>query len=154
MLKIITAAIISLIFISGCGKDTDKNSNINFSELQSDLVSNSEFKSAQIEDLKDIKISQKYGIATDDIEEGFVYLTKDEKPDRIILVKTKGGSSAENIEKSLANEISGLISSWENDPGESKKLEEHVLKTKDNYVILIVSENSAKLEDRFDNFFQ
>ncbi len=154
MSKLILFIIVSSLLFSGCGKNTDKNNNINFLELQTSLTSKANFENSQIEDLKNITTAQKYGIATDDIEEGFVYFTNNEKPDRIIMTKTKGGPSSENIEKSLANEVSGLMSAWKDTPAEATKLEEHVLKTKDNYVILIISENSAELEDIFDNFFQ
>lgn len=154
MLKIISAIIISFFIFTGCGKNTDKSNNINFLELQSSLTTKANFENSQTEDLKNITTAQKYGIATDDIEEGFVYFTNNEKPDRIILAKTKGGPSAENVENSLSNEVSGLITAWKDNPTEASKLEEYVLKTKEDYVILIISENSAKLEDEFDNFFQ
>ncbi len=152
MLKIFLSLIITLSLFTGCGK-TSESANINFSELQANLISKASFENSVTEDLKNISTAQKYGLALDDIEEGFAYLTNNENSDRIILAKTKGGASSENVEKSLSNEVAGLIATWEDDTKESKKLEEHVLKTKENYVILIISENSAELEDEFDNFF-
>jgi len=150
-------SIFTIIFIiltfSGCQDDKSED-NINFSDMQSKLISKANFDNSTTDDLKDIKTAQQYGISIDDIEDGFVYSTKNENSDKIILAKTKGGSSVENIEKAIANEVSGLISSWEDNASESKKLNDHVLKTKDNYVILIISENSANLEDEFDNFFK
>jgi len=151
MLKIFLSLIISVSLFTGCGKT--KSTNINFTELQASLISKAAFENSQTENLKDITTAQKYGLAIDDIEEGFAYLTNNENSDRIILAKTKGSSSSENVEKSLANEVSGLIATWEDNTSESKKLQEHVLKTKENYVILIISENSAELEDEFDNYF-
>lgn len=152
MLKIFLSLIISAILFTGCGK-TNESANINFSELQASLISKANFENPRTEDLKDITTAQKYGLAIDDIEEGFAYLTNNENSDRIILAKTKGGPSAENVEKSFANEVAGLIATWEDDTSESEKLSEHVLKTKENYVILIISKNSAELEDEFDNYF-
>ncbi len=150
-------SILTIIFIisafSGCQRDKSEN-DINFSDMQSKLISKANFENSTTDDLKDIKTAQQYGISIDDIEDGFVYATKNENSDKIILAKTKGGASVENIEKAIANEVSGLISSWEDNSSESKKLSDHVLKTKDNYVILIISENSAELEDEFDNFFK
>lgn len=150
MLKLFLSLLMSAVLFSGCAKTSE---NINFSELQANLISKANFNNSQTENLKDITAAQKYGLTTDDIEEGFAYYTNNESPDRIILAKTKGGSSTENVEKSLANEAAGLISAWESNEKESKKLSEHVLKTKENYVILIISENSAELEDMFDNCF-
>ena len=152
MLKIFLSLLISVSLFSGCGK-SNENSDINFSELQSSLISKADFENSIMENLKDITTAKKYVLAIDDIEEGFAYLTNNENSDRIILAKTKGGPSAENVEKSLGNEIAGLIATWEDDTKESKKLKEHVLKTKENYVILIISDNSAELEDEFDNYF-
>ncbi len=151
-IKTISALIISIFIFAGCQNSKSEN-NIVFSDMRDKLISTANFDNPSTEDLKDINTAQRYGISIDDIEEGFVYSTKNENSDKIILAKTKGGASVENIEKAIANEVSGLISSWEDNVSESKKLKDHVLKTKDNYVILIISDDSAKLEDEFDNFF-
>ena len=149
--KIIVSLIIISSLLAGCKKNTDTN--VAFNDLQNNLIEKANFKNTELENLKDITIAQEYGIATEDIESGFVYSSKNETADKLILVKAKDNEAIEKVEKALANKVSGLISTWSDTPSESEKLKEHVLKTKDNFVLLVVSENSEVLEDEFDNHF-
>jgi len=150
LLKKFLLTILIASALSGCQKK-EAESSIAFSEIQNKLISKANFENTKTEDMKEINTAQRYGISPDDIEDGFAYSTENESSDKIILVNTKGGASIENVEKALANEVSGLITSWEDNAAESSKLKEHVLKTKENYVILIISDDSAKIEDEFDN---
>ena len=153
-LLLLLTLITTMISFVGCQKDTETAQNISLSEIQNKIIPIANLKNAEFKNLTDINTAQSYGISKDDIEEGFVYSTTDENSDKIILVKAKGGPSTENVEKAIANEISSLISSWEDNSAETEKLKNHVLKTKDDYVLLAICENSDKIEKEFDNFFE
>ncbi len=156
MKKIITLLTLITIIISlvGCQKNTETTQNISLSEIQNKIIPTANLKNAEFKNLTDINTAQSYGISKDDIEEGIVYSTTNENSDKIILVKTKGGPTTENVEKALANEVSSLINSWENNFSESEKLKNHILKTKDDYVLLAICNNSDNVEKAFDSFFE
>lgn len=149
----LTICLMSPILLTGCQKTNGVDSDVAFLDIQNKLISNANFQNSETKNLKDINTAQQYGVSIDNIKEGVVYTSNNETSDRIILVKAKGGPATENIEKALANEVAGLLSAWESNSSEMKKLNNHVLKTKDDYVVLIISENSDTLENDFDNFF-
>lgn len=152
--KIYALSLISTFIFCGCSSDKNEP-NIKFSDISSAITDAAKFEDPSFEYLTETDTAQRYGISTDDIEEGIVYSTSNEnKPDKIILVKARDENTLENVERALSSEVIGLTDSWENNEAEFKKVEEHVLKTTDNYVILIVSENASELEETFDSIFK
>ena len=81
--------------------------------------------------------------------------TEDEdKSDKIIIVKASSKDTIENIERALSSEIVGITDSWKENDQESKKIENHIFKTKDVYVIMAISDKSEEIEKIFDSCFE
>lgn len=149
---------IVLIFIvsvslSGCKQEV--NTNVSTKDIISSMQSIENFKNGVLEDLTTQEVAERYGITKEDLEEGFVYYPSgEERADKIIVLKVKDEASIENMERAISAELIGLTDSWKNDEYEAKKVEQHVFKTKDLYILLYVGENSDKIENIFDNMLK
>ena len=144
---------ISFILLVGCSKDILPN--ISSEYILNNITKKVSFDNAIEENLKDQSVAERYGIAPKDIENGVVYYTKDEdKSDKIIIVKASSKDTIENIERALSSEIVGITDSWKENDQEPKKIEKHIFKTKDVYVIMAISDKSKEIEKIFDSCFE
>lgn len=135
---------------SACSKKESKN--VSVSNVIDKMKETAQFDKEYEEDFKDLDVSEKYGISTDDISEGKTYYSRDEnKSDEIILIKAKNKDAVENIEQALSSEVVRLSNAWKNEENEAKKVENHVLKTRDDFILLVVSEEPEKIEKIFDD---
>ena len=144
---------ILFILLVGCSKDTLPNISSEF--ILNNITKKISFDNPIEENLKDQSVAERYGIAPKDIENGVVYYTQDEdKSDKIIIVKASSKDTIENIERALSSEIVGITDSWKENDQESKKIENHIFKTKDVYVIMAISDKSKEIEKIFDSCFE
>lgn len=149
--KFLLVIMIAVIAMSLTSCTKNKSKDVSVENVMKELKSTANFKNGEEEDITDLDIAERYGISPNDVKEGTLYYSEDENSaDKIVLVKAKEQDSVENIERALGNEVVGLTDAWEGNATESKKVEEHVLKTKDKFVILIVGDNAKKIEEKFD----
>lgn len=145
---IICIMIISAIF-SACTKPKAKETSVN--EVIKKLADNAEIPSAQYLDLTQQENAESFLLSTDDFTQGVaVYSPTTEQADKIILVKAKDTKTVQDVERALASVLVGLTNTWDSDSEESKKIEEHILKTKDTYVLLYVGQKNEEAEKIFD----
>ena len=143
-------SLIISIFIVGCQKQKAKD--VSVKTVMESMIDFSDFSLGIKEDIKDQQVAQRYGINPKDVSEGIVYYSgEDTKADKIILIKAENKDSVENIERALGAEVIGLTDSWQDNQEESRKIEKHILKTKDIFVFLYVGNNPKKMEEIFDN---
>lgn len=142
-----------ILLLIGCSKETLPD--ISSEYILNNITKKVSFDNPVQEDLTEQSIAERYGIAPNDIENGVVYYTKDEdKSDKIIIAKASSKDTIENIERALASEIVGITDSWKDDSVESKKIENHIFKTRDIYVIMAISDKSKEIEKIFDSCFE
>ena len=145
-------ALIFCLFLIGC---SDNLPDLSSEYILNEITKKVSFNGFEQEDLKEQSVAQKYGIAPKDIENGVVYYTKDKnKSDRVIIVKAKSKDTLENIERALSTEIVSLSDSWKDNKQEMKKIEDHIFKTKDIYVIMAITNKSKEVEKVFDDCFK
>ena len=143
------------VLACGCGnKKNQDDNNISLKEVAQKLAENGNIPSPQYLDLNQKENAEKYLLATEDIEEGIAVNSQSmEQADKIILVKANDTKTVQDVERSLGAVLVGLTTTWENNDTENKKVEEHVLKTKDKYVLLYVGEKNEEAEKIFDYSF-
>ncbi len=145
--------IIFCFLLIGCSKDN--NTNISSQDILNNIIKEVSFNNSVQEDLKDQSVAERYGISPKNIENGIVYYTEDEdKSDRIIIVKAESKDTVENIERALSSEIVSISDSWKDNDLEMAKIEKHIFKTKDVYVIMAISDRSKEIEKIFDDCFK
>lgn len=153
MKKFLFLNFILIFILVGCKDDISHN--ISSEYILKNITDVISFQNPKEEDLKKQSVAERYGIAVDDIENGVVYYTQDENSsDKIIIAKAKEKEKVENIERALSSEVVGLTDSWKNDEKESKKIENHIFKTKDIYVILAISDEAKEITKIFDDCFK
>lgn len=145
-----------LFFLVGCGQNDDLDKNYNkvssIEILEAINNNNIIFQTASIKSLKTQELANRYGISTDDLTDGVVYYSTNENiSDCIIIAVAKDKSNLEAIERALSSEIIGLSDSFKNNDAESKKIENHLFKTKDLVVILAISDYIEEIENIFDD---
>ncbi|MFI3231658.1 MAG: DUF4358 domain-containing protein [bacterium] len=115
------------------------------------------FESGSIKNLKTQELANRYGIAVDDLKDGIIYFSTNENiSDCIIIATAKDKDALEGIERALSSEIVSLSDSFKNNELESKKIENHIFKTKNLTVLLAISDETYTylIEDIFDNLLE
>ena len=136
----------------GCSKKTTPNLSSQY--ILSVINEKVTFDNPIEEDLKEQSIAERYGISPSDIENGVVYYTENEdESDKIIIAKASSKDTVENIERALSSEIVSISDAWKDNDGEMAKIEKHIFKTKDIYVIMAISDKSKEIEKIFDSCF-
>nr|WP_317356514.1 DUF4358 domain-containing protein [uncultured Tyzzerella sp.] len=144
--------IIFIFLLTGCGK---KTANISSQYILDTINEEVTFDNAVEEDLKEQSVAERYGISPSDIEDGVVYYTRDEdKSDKIIIAKASSKDTVENIERALSSEIIGITDAWRDNEEEIGKIEKHIFKTIDIYIIMAISDNVKMIEEKFDSCFK
>lgn len=145
--------LIFILLLTACSNDTLPNLSSEY--ILSVINKEVTFDNAVQENLKEQSVAERYGISPKNIKNGVVYYTKDEdKSDKIIIAKASSKDTIESIERSLSSEIVGISDSWKDNDKEMKKIEKHIFKTKDIYVIMAISNDAKKIEKIFDNCFK
>ncbi len=141
--------ILTLILLTGCSKPTAKETPI--SQVMNNIKSEISMAEGVEEDLSKQKNAEKYGISTTSITDGMAYFsTAEGNSDKIIIARAKEQKEVENIEKALSAELTAVTAAWKNNETESKKIEKALLKTKDDCIILAISDEIDKIERIFD----
>ncbi len=136
----------------GCSKNTTPNLSSEY--ILSVINEKVTFDNPIEEDLKEQSIAERYGISPSDIENGVVYYTENEdESDKIIIAKASSKDTVENIERALSSEIVSISDAWKDNDREMAKIEKHIFKTKDIYVIMAISDKSKEIEKIFDSCF-
>lgn len=141
--------ILILTLLTACNKPTAKETPL--TQVMQEIEQNISMPQYVDEDLTEQKNAEKYGISTDSLTEGFAIVsTADNTADKIIIVRAKEKSEVENLEKAIAAELTAITLAWENNETESKKIENALMKTKDDCIILAISDEFDKIERIFD----
>lgn len=148
-MKLLLIFILPLIFLSACTSKVEPR--VDVSRVMEQVKEVANFNNAIEEDATNLAVAERYGLLPDDILQGVVYHTRDPRnSDKVILLRAKNEDAVESIEHALNAEIIGMKNTWKNDKVESEKVDEHILKTRDKYVILIVADNAEEIREVFD----
>lgn len=141
--------ILALILLAACSKPTARETPLY--QVMSEIEAEVTVLQCVDEDLSNQKNAEKYGISSASIKDGIAcYSTAEGISDKIILVRANKHEDIENIEKALSSQLTASAAAWNNNETESKKIEKALLKTKDDCVILAISDEIDKIERIFD----
>ncbi|WP_267379482.1 DUF4358 domain-containing protein [Bacillus sp. GM_Baccil_2] len=145
---------ITLGSLSGCfGKKDNVNSlsAIEIGEKIKHVINLEEMKEGDSK-----KLQKLYNINTDEVESFVLYTAPTNiKADEIVVMKVKDKKNVENIKEKISNRIEKKSKSFKDYlPDEYFLIEKHVLKTKDNYILLAISKDADKVEKTFDEIFK
>ena len=140
--------ILSLILLAGCSKTKSKD--ISLSQVLEEIKVVAEFSNTRTADLTNQKIAAQYGIDPVSISEGYVYYSADpDTADEIIIVRAASQNEVENIEKALSAELQAKAESWKNNDVQSAKIENHLMRTIGDCVLLAIGDKATEADQVF-----
>lgn len=141
---------ITLGSLSGCFGKKDNINSLSATEIGEKIKQ----PVTNIEEMKEgdsKKLQKLYNINTDEVESFVLYTAPTNiKADEIAAIKVKDMKNVENIKKKISNRVEKKSKSFKDYlPDEYFLIEKHVLKTKDNYILLAISQDADKVEKTF-----
>lgn len=132
------------------------------SEVKNPSVKEISVKIKQTVDISDMKegdskkLKKLYNINSDDVEEFALYTAPSNlRADEIAIIKVKDSNNVNKFKDQISKRIEKQGTSFKDYlPDEYFLIEKHVLKTKGNYILLVISKDAKKIEDIFDGFWK
>ncbi|MEC2260753.1 DUF4358 domain-containing protein [Bacillus thuringiensis] len=145
---------ITLGALSGCFGKKDNVISLSATEIGEKIKHVTNLEEMKEGDSK--KLQKLYNINTDEVESFVLYIAPTNiKADEIAVMKVKDMKNVENIKEKISNRIEKKSKSFKDYlPDEYFLIEKHVLKTKDNYILLAISKDADKVEKTFDKIFK
>ncbi|WP_259417867.1 DUF4358 domain-containing protein [Bacillus toyonensis] len=145
---------ITLGALSGCFEKKENVNNLSATEIGEKIK-----QVANLEEMKEgdsKKLQKLYNINTDEIESFVLYTAPTNiKADEIAAIKVKDMKNVKNIKEKILSRIEKRSKSFKDYlPDEYFLIEKHVLKTKDNYILLAISKDADKIEKTFDEILK
>ncbi|MCU4771467.1 DUF4358 domain-containing protein [Bacillus toyonensis] len=145
---------ITLGALSGCFGKKENVNNLSATEIGEKIK-----QVANLEEMKEgdsKKLQKLYNINADEIESFVLYTAPTNiKADEIAAIKVKDMKNVKNIKEKILSRIEKKSKSFKDYlPDEYFLIEKHVLKTKDNYILLAISKDADKIEKTFDKILK
>ncbi len=147
-MKKIFFALAAVVMLTACGRYESEN--VSVEELAAALSYAADLDGEISENLMVNGVAARYGISVEEIEGGAVFRCGDDA-DELIIAKAVNHDALRNVEMALESEVNDLTAAWKYDAEERRKTEKHVLKTRGMYVLMVVCEDSDRVERVFDN---
>lgn len=152
---IMIAILITLSIFTGCNASGKANSKI---PSTTDIVDNirEAVKFPEMVEMDGKKLEKLYKIQPGTLDGFWGYLAfSNIKADEILIIKVKDSNDVENVRKSINVRIEQQANSFKDYlPNEYHLIQNHVLKTRGNYILFAVSKDADKIEDAFDRSFK
>lgn len=160
----ITIILLTLVAFVGCAEKTPSIPNVPVKDIFSNIETKVEsvssltelnFKSEELSDFDKLAI-ENFGINPEDLEEGIAkYPMINLQVNEVIILKAKDETKLESLKEAINTHIEKQIKSFENYvPKNVEIINNHILKTKGNYILLAISQNTEEIEAAFDESFE
>lgn len=151
---IIFLFIFTLSILSSCTKNNTSVIEPSLNDMKNKLEEKMDLSNMDIGDSE--KLEKLYDINPEELEEFLLYIPKTNiEANEIGIFKVKDTKDVDNIKEKVENRVKGQADIFKDYlPEEYYLIEKHVLKTKDNYVLFIISEEAGTIEKVFDEGFK
>lgn len=141
--------IMACMLLVGCNKE-NKSINIDINSVSKSLVENIEFKDSL--ELLDSEIVKMFYEIPDNTEY-VLYMGSGATAEELAIFKLADEQKVEEMIKNIKAHIENQILQFEDYNNEEiKKLENYILKIKDNYVVLCVTDDIENAKSQIDNY--
>jgi len=136
--------------LTGCSGKKEEAKNLSAVEIGEKIK-----QAVNLDEMKEgdnDKLQKLYDISADEIENFVLYVAPTNlKADEVAVIKVKDANDVESVKEKLSKRVEEQGKSFKDYlPDEYFLIEKHVLKTKDNYVLLAISKDADKIESAFD----
>lgn len=137
--------------LAGCSGSADYQ--IDTAKLADDIYAGVTWKD-QIGEVNLAKALNLYGISADDIASGKVYISTNATAEEIAVLEVASTDQVSAVETAVKDRVASQKSSFESyNAEEVPKLENPLIVTKGQYVILVVCDNTSEAKTVVDNAF-
>lgn len=147
MKKLIAAALCGLILLVGCGSSKKI---LDIDAFSKDVLSKGSFNDELIL-LPDKVVADYYDLSFDGLEEYRVYVSSSSATaSELAVFKCKGETALKAAKAAVEARISDQISNYENyRPDEKFRLDNALVETNGDYLLFVVSDNNASIQNLF-----
>jgi hypothetical protein len=145
---------LTLVILTSCTKNNAINKAPSVKDIDNKLNEKVDLSTMDIGDGE--KLEKLYDINPEDLEEFLLYIPKTNiEANEIGIFKVKDSKNIDIINEKIENRIEKQADIFKDYlPEEYYLIEKNVLKTKDNYILFIVSEDAETIEEVFDEAFK
>ena len=146
--------ILAFTTLTGCTKSNNSVAEPSIVDMDNQLKGKVDLSNMDIGNSE--KLEKLYGINPEELEEFLLYIPKTNiEANEIGIFKVKDTKNIDNIKEKVENRIKMQADIFKDYlPEEYYLIEKHVLKTKDNYILFIISEETETIEEIFDESFK
>ena len=151
--KMILSSIIILILTSCSSKKTIEKAP-SISDIDEKIQETVDISNMNIGDSE--KLEKLYDVDVEDLEDFVLYTPSTNiEANEIAILKVKDTNKIDDIKDKISTRVEKQATNFKDYlPDEYFLIEKHVLKTKDNYILFIISEDAETIEDIFDESFK
>ena len=141
---IIVAIIGAIIYFN---KKNNEDVEINIEELATKIIESGAFKD-ELSQIPDEIVMEAYGFTTDEIQEIVSYQGSGATSEELVILHAKSKGNMNNIKEKINIRLEERKEAFESYlPEEVFKIENRVLETKGNYIILAIAQDANKVEE-------
>ena len=143
-----------LFVLTSCYSSKSTANNISIKDIDEKIKESVDISNMNVGDSE--KLEKLYDINAEDLE-GFVIYTSSTNIEakEIAIMKVKDTSKVDDIKDKIFARIEEQSSNFKDYlPDEYYLIEKHVLQTKDNYILFVISEDVETIEKIFDESFK
>lgn len=141
-------------FLTGCFSSDTETKNPSVEDIGNNIKESVDF-SDMVEVDKD-KFERIYGIDTDKVEEFFAYAPSSNiSASELAVIKVKDSSDLDYLKEKINMRVEKQAKSFKDYlPEEYYLIENHILKSKKDYVLFVISNDADEIEEIFDASFK
>lgn len=144
-----------LVFtLTGCSSSKPTDKNVSVKDIDEKIKKSVDISNMNVGNSE--KLKKSYDINSEDLEDFVLYTPSTNiEANEILVMKVKDSSKIDDIKAKISARIDSQVANFKDYlPDEYYLIEKHVLKTKDNYILFVISEDADKIEKTFDESFK
>ncbi len=162
MKRILCMLSAALLLFTGCGKDDskDENKTVSMYELSRKMIAaDKTLPEMSYVSSSDENAGEVFTYLSDAdyelVDSYFLFYSTDGLADEIAVVALKDSDDTTKVKKSIEQHVNGRVSMYEQyDPSQTERAENAIIMIKDQYVVLIISENQNNIKTAFTDFLE
>lgn len=155
IILLILSLIMAVGIFSGCGKtEKPQGKNPSVKDISEKIKASTDLSNMKVGD--ENKLKKIYDIGSDEVAEFALFTAPSNlKADEIAILKLKDEKSLSTIKAKIEKRIEAQSKAFKDYlPDEYFLIEKRVLKTKDNYILFVISKDVDKISSAFDECFK
>lgn len=141
-------------FLTGCFSSDTETKNPSVKDIGDSIKESVDF--SNMVELDEDRFERIYGVDLNKIEDFFIYVPSSNiSASEVAVIKVKDSSDVDYIKDKINMRVEKQAKSFKDYlPEEYYLIDNHILKSKGDYILFVISEDADKIEEIFDNSFK